>query len=187
MTDEMEMTAAYHCAPALAGIKPSNLVSFCMERHPDLEKRLAEWNEGLAPSGIFFEKLCRCKKRMLVLVYRKKKMEELLRDPKLSAELGKAGYPAGQDCEAVISHLKRRMEGREDFPHEIGIFLGYPLEDVYGFVQNQGKGYKLNGYWKVYSNEDRAKELFRRYTRCREAVCARMGMGMSIMRLFAVA
>ena len=49
--DEMEMTVAYHCAPALAGIKPSNLVSFCGKKHPGLDSRLAAWNEQLNPKS----------------------------------------------------------------------------------------------------------------------------------------
>ena len=185
--DEMEMTVAYHCAPALAGIKPSNLVSFCSKKHSDLDARIAAWNTQLNPSGIYFEKICKCRKRVLVLVYRRKNMEALLAEKDVAAELGKAGYPAGEGLEAVIGHLKTRLSANGGFPHEVGLFLGYPLEDVHGFVRSGGRNYKLNGYWKVYYDEQKARELFRRYTKCRKAVCARMGMGMSIARLFAAA
>lgn len=185
--DEMEMTVAYHCAPALAGIKPSNLVSFCGKKHPGLDSRLAAWNEQLNPAGIYFEKICNCKKRVLVLVYRRKKLEGLLADHGIRAELREAGYPVNEGLEAVIGHLKTRLSAGGGFPHEVGLFLGYPLEDVHGFMQSGGRDYKLNGYWKVYSDEEKAKELFYRYTKCRKAVCARMGMGMSIARLFAAA
>lgn len=185
--DEMEMTVAYHCAPALAGIKPSNLVSFCGGKHPDLDARIAAWNAHLNPSGIYFEKICKCKKRILVLVYRREKMEALLAGKEVAAELEKAGYPVGEGLGAVIGYLKERISGGGGFPHEVGLFLGYPLEDVHGFVRSGGRDYKLNGYWKVYSDEQKARELFRRYTKCRKAVCARLGMGISISRLFAAA
>ena len=185
--DEMEFMVAYHCAPALAGIKPSNLVSFCSQKHSGLDARLAACNRQLGPSGICFEKVCKCKKRVLVLVYRRKKMEALLADEAVAAELEKAGYPVREGLEAVIGYLKTRLAASGGFPHEVGLFLGYPLEDVHGFVRSGGRGYKMNGYWKVYSDEKKAEELFRRYTKCRKAVCARLGMGMSITRLFAAA
>lgn len=41
---------------------------------------------------------------------------------------------------------------QEDFPHEMGILLGYPVEDVEGFIINNGKNELYTGYWKVYDN-----------------------------------
>lgn len=32
------------------------------------------------------------------------------------------------------------------FPHEMGILLGYPIEDVWGFIENEGKNYLYTGY-----------------------------------------
>lgn len=49
----------------------------------------------------------------------------------------------------------------KDFPHEIGLFLGYPLEDVQGFIENRAEGYKCVGCWKVYGDEEYAKQEFR--------------------------
>lgn len=52
------------------------------------------------------------------------------------------------------------------FPHEIGLFLGYPPEDVEGFRLHRGRDYKLCGCWKVYSDVEGARQCFRRYARC---------------------
>ena len=184
--DEMEMTVAYHCAPALAGIKPSNLVSFCSKKHSDLDARIAAWNTQLNPSGIYFEKICKCRKRVLVLVYRRKNMEALLAEKDVAAELGKAGYPAGEGLEAVIGHLKTRLSANGGFPHEVGLFLGYPPEDVAGFCRYCGQKYKYCGHWKVYGDVDQAKALFEQYDRCRDSLCRRVGMGLSIVQIFPV-
>lgn len=51
---------------------------------------------------------------------------------------------------------------------EKGIFLQYPLEDVTSFVENKGKNFLLSGYWKVYHNIERAKEIFSSYDKAKE-------------------
>ncbi|MCR5154354.1 MAG: DUF3793 family protein, partial [Lachnospiraceae bacterium] len=54
---------------------------------------------------------------------------------------------------------------------EIGIFLGYPLEDVKGFIENKGKNYKTCGLWKVYKDENFAKGIFEKCRRCTSLYC----------------
>ncbi|ELV06470.1 hypothetical protein H263_03923 [Brachyspira hampsonii 30599] len=66
-----------------------------------------------------------------------------------------------------IGILKRRMQYSKTFPHEIGIFLGYPLIDINGFINNYGKNSLYTGYWKVYHNKKEAIEIFDNYNRCR--------------------
>lgn len=44
------------------------------------------------------------------------------------------------------------MNGEQQFPHEMGLLLGYPIEDVVGFMEHSGKEYLYSGYWKVYEN-----------------------------------
>jgi hypothetical protein len=48
-------------------------------------------------------------------------------------------------------------------PHEIGVFLGYPLPDVRAFVRNKGRNYLLNGYWKVYTDVSYAVRMFQAF------------------------
>ena len=69
-----------------------------------------------------------------------------------------------------ILHFKKRFleyeeEGRE-FPHEVGIFLGYPLWDIRAFMQNPRREAKLTGYWKVYYKVEKARAQFQKYDRC---------------------
>ena len=68
-----------------------------------------------------------------------------------------------------------RLEG-EEFPHEIGLFLGYPPEDVEGFCRYQGQNYKLCGRWKVYGDREAACRRFQRYDHCRDALCRRLAV-----------
>lgn len=50
----------------------------------------------------------------------------------------------------MLTRLAQRMEAVGDFPHEVGFFLGYPAEDVVGFIRNKGQNFKFCGRWKVY-------------------------------------
>ena len=104
-----------------------------------------------------------------ILLYRKDILYAHLADRKVKRFLHSLalGYEEGADW---ILHFKKRFleykeEGRE-FPHEIGIFLGYPLWDIRAFMQNPRREAKLTGYWKVYYKVEKAREQFQKYDRC---------------------
>ncbi|MBQ6903034.1 MAG: DUF3793 family protein, partial [Lachnospiraceae bacterium] len=61
-----------------------------------------------------------------------------------------------------------RMKTDEDFPHEIGLFLGYPPEDVQGFIDHKYEGCTCVGDWRVYGDAEAAKERFARFRKCKE-------------------
>ena len=44
------------------------------------------------------------------------------------------------------------MCGEPGFPHEMGVLLGYPVEDVRGFMEQNGQNALYQGYWKVYAH-----------------------------------
>jgi hypothetical protein len=74
----------------------------------------------------------------------------------------------------VITAFQKRYEAymQHDscFPHEIGLLLGYPIEDVEGFIANKGKNYLYAGYWKVYENVEEKKLLFEAYESAKDGV-----------------
>ena len=187
MERTLDQILAYHCAPALAGLKPSNLVSLSREEFPDMEERLEEYRQLFAPRGVAFHTMCGCGRNVLLLVYRPAELERALRTPLSAALLKKDGYDAGEDLAAMLDRLSQRLRVEGDFPHEIGLFLGYPPEDVAGFQRHRGRNCKLCGHWKVYSDVERAKTLFRRYDQCREHLCARLAMGMTLGQVFQAA
>ena len=155
--DEMEMTVAYHCAPALAGIKPSNLVSFCSKKHSDLDARIAAWNTQLNPKAVSILKKYASAEKGCLSSFTAEKYGSPACGERCCRRTWKSGISCREGLEAVIGHLKTRLSANGGFPHEVGLFLGYPLEDVHGFVRSGGRNYKLNGYWKVYSDEQKAK------------------------------
>ena len=87
------------------------------------------------------EILCECERYALVFVYR----EELLAaaiGPEAEDFLAGCGYRHGLTLAEKIARLRSRLGKCGEFPHEIGIFLGYPVEDVRGFIANEGRNFK---------------------------------------------
>ena len=96
--------------------------------------------------------------------------------------LRKYGYQ-DTDPHHAISHLIERLEENGTFPHEIGLFLGYPLDDVIGFIVNKGKNCHCIGCWKVYCNKEEAERTFCKYKKCTDVYNRLWRNGRSIQKL----
>lgn len=72
------------------------------------------------------------------------------------------------------------MNTGTDFPHEMGLLLGYPIEDVEGFIKNKGENYLYAGYWKVYKDVEQKKLLFDAYESAKEGLVLLVGHGYPI-------
>ncbi|MBQ8503686.1 MAG: DUF3793 family protein [Clostridia bacterium] len=182
----MEKAIARQCAPALAGIKPANIVSLDKNKYPDAENEIVKLNEAFNKIGVYFEIICRCENRILVFVFRPKILESYLENEGIRSFLSSCGYNEdGALCEK-LEKLKSKMKNAE-FPHEIGAFLGYPVEDIYGFINHKDKGLLFVGEWKVYSNPEKAKQSFKRYSSCRAALVRRVSDGKALAEIFKAA
>ena len=71
----------------------------------------------------------------------------------------------------------------DEFPHEIGLFLGYPPEDVRGFIEEGAAKCKCTGCWKVYGDVERAQKLFAAYKKCTAVYQKQHAQGKSIEQL----
>ncbi len=182
----MEKLIAFHCAPALAGIKTANTVSVDNKKYPDLIKELTKLNEQLNKRGIKLEVICHCKRKTLVMVYRPSLLEKYINSPEIKKLLINEGYPKNGTLNDNIEYLKTRLKNNE-FPHEIGAFLGYPIEDIYGFINHKNEGLLLTGGWKVYANADEAKKKFQRFSACRCALVNRITKGHTLAQIFCAA
>lgn len=182
----LESIIAYHCGPALAGIKPANIAACSKKRMPNVHKEIEALNAQLNTRDIYLEIVCECSKRALVMVYRKKVLSKHLQSPEMREFLALHGYPDSASVEEYISVLKQRL-CQNDFPHEIGVFLGYPLHDIYGYINHRNDGCLLVGDWKVYANPEEAQKTFARYKACRMAIVRRLTNGASLARIFCAA
>lgn len=179
----MEKLIAYYCGPALAGIKPANIVACDKSKFSDINTEVEKLNSQLNCKDIFFRVLCEGEKKNLLIVYRSKVLKKYLADADIKGFLLSYGYPSEVTIEGYINHLASRLKENE-FPHEIGAFLGYPLHDILGFINHKNEGCLLVGEWKVYKNADEAQKLFNRFLACRKAISKRMAMGQTLAQVF---
>ena len=180
--EKFEAVLCHHCSPVLMGLKPSNLVSFSNTEGDSLNQLLKEYSIKLGAEDVRLEVICSCRKHEMVLVYRPQMLEEYLKDEKIRNILCEEGYPVSGTFLDLLEHLKCRFACHESFPHEIGLFLGYPLEDVIGFRQNKGSDCKLCGYWKVYGDVENARRMFARFDLCRDFMHQQLRDGYTIMQ-----
>lgn len=83
---------------------------------------------------------------LLTLFYHPPRLARHLAHPPHAAFLSRHGYPPG----AELPELIRRCRFAPSFPHEIGLFLGYPLKDVHGFITDPSTCLHLpRGLWRV--------------------------------------
>lgn len=177
---EEELLVRY-CAPTLAGLKTGSLFSCGYEDRARLNDRLRAWNLALGPKGIRVLPLHWAERRALIYVVRPEGLREDLSHAGARELLRGAGYPAAPA--RCVAELMRRLGEGGGFPHEIGLFLGYPPSDVKGFLEHRGRAYRCAGCWKVYGDETRARALFRRYQDCTAACLARWADGDTVEAL----
>ena len=178
-----EMLVLYG-APTLAKLKTGNLFS-CPADEVET-KWFCQMNRMLVPKGLRLIPVRGINSRVLLYIYRPLELKRDLTDARARRILQGKGYPV-DDVERCVAELVRRVKSEGDFPHEIGLFLGYPPEDVEGFILWGAANAKLVGDWKVYGNVEQARETFQRYRRCTKAYCEFYRIHNSLDRLIVAA
>lgn len=161
-------------APTLAGIKPGSL--FSMQISSDELTHLCAQLPGLR-----LVVLSQAQKKLLYL-FRPEQLSLILHRPEVQRFLLPLGYTSFT-IGAALHHLRTRLAHTSGFPHEIGIFLGYPLEDVQGFIQHHGQNCLLSGCWKVYAHVEAAQRTFADYHTCRQQLLQRYAEGAPLRQL----
>ncbi len=182
-----ERQLVQHCAPAIAGIKPASIITFS-RKEGEIGERIREmelaYNRKFQENDLKLRILCECPERCLLMVYRPSVLGRHVSRPEIRGILRDEGY--GTDTlDEMLDGLAGRIgrSGPCGFPHEIGLFLGYPVEDVVGFMENKGKNCLYSCYWKVYSDVERAKRWCSRWEKVRDRLMKASDSGMSICEM----
>ena len=170
-----------HCAPTLACLKTANLFACPYASRKELYEDVRKLNLRLQGKGLRVLPLRYRNGVGLVYVYRPEKLKRDLGDEAVGCLLAGCGYSCREVC-PCLKRLMERLDQDGEFPHEIGLFLGYPPEDVDGFMHKKGEA-KLSGVWKVYENVDAARRTFELYRKCSDVYMKRFSEGYSIERL----
>lgn len=172
----MQMQLAMHCAPVLADVKPSNAVTLDFTDSKELVQSLKGTEIRCA---LIHSEEGKC----FWLLYREQQMLAYLMGIKNRKFLENCGYSSFQ-IQNILYTLRKRYKlyknGQGEFPHELGLILGYPLCDVTGFIKNHGKNCLYSGYWKIYGNLEETKKLFDIYDFIRYQMVKQVEYGKSI-------
>ena len=171
-----------HCSPTLAGLKTANLFTCVYSQKEDIERYAREFNRRFGCKGVKMQPLDFGKTRALIYVFRPTRLKRDLTEPCAKSILASMGYMSF-DISSCLRRLKNRVKKCPEFPHEIGLFLGYPPEDVRGFILHKGYCCKYCGCWKVYGNEEKARCAFAKYKKCSDIYYSKWLSGTSINKL----
>ncbi len=188
MERNFETVMIEQCAPVLAGLKPAGLFRYETRDCADLARRVQSGNRQLGGKGLSVRVLKGCARThlYLVYVYRKNRLRALLAEPQVREFLYRDGYVLPQqpeDYQPLLNQLSRRLCCGADFPHEIGVFLGYPLPDVVGFIENEGRNFTCCGCWKAYGDPAAAQQHFAQLNKCTAVYLRLFHSGTPIQRL----
>ncbi len=178
----LEAKMVEHCAPTLAGMKTANLFRYRCSSADALQEEVRSQNRKLNKKGVFIEILKADGCQALLYVYRRNRLEEDLAKEGVMKLLSGYGY-SEQNVEGCLRQLKARLADYECFPHEVGVFLSYPLGDVIGFIEQKGKNCKCCGIWKAYCNEGETMALFAKYRKCTDVYRKVFARGRTITQL----
>ena len=155
--------------PVLMGSKPAELLSFpkhekqLLKKIKDIEKHIGECKR------ITYRMFINKNDSIKILFYNPKTLDESLRNFSNMKFLQTLGYPKQYDLDVYLNMIVDKMsEG--SIPHEIGVFLGYPLKDIIGFIGHPAlKLTKING-WRVYGDPTISDQRFNEFTEAKKKV-----------------
>lgn len=152
------------CAPVLKGVKISNLITM----KPGGWRKIRAY---LKKSRIICIPLYVDAEKEVLFLYRYEQLEWHLKNREVREFLRSCGYESFEVA-SVLVRLRRRYRLyagiSKEFPHELGVLLGYPVGDVQGFIDNRGENSLTSRYWKVYQNPKEAEKIFDLYDRVKE-------------------
>ena len=169
----LERALIDHGSPTLANMKVGSLFTSSCADATGFRAEFQRVQAALESRGVSLTILRVQQERALVYVYRQETLAALLAQADVQAFLRAMGY-GDTSPDGALAFLRQRLAESPCFPHEIGVFLGYPLSDVIAFMR---------GCWKAYTNECEAMRIFQRYKACRAAYQTLFRAGWPLERL----
>lgn len=212
---QLQRSVVRSAACVLGGMKPAALFNFAPRRAEDAtaaapwrESELrrivtdlaADFSQNYARADLRADVMFVTPCRSSLFVSRPSRLQTLLADPDACSFLSRAGYRT-DGVEVLIASLRDRLAAFEcshasdgvcrqgcvacGFPHEVGLILGYPLEDVCGFIKNGGRGAVAVGAWKAYGNAAEAQRRWDELSQCRQSIIRNYANGTPFEALIA--
>lgn len=171
-----------HGSPTLAGLKTGSLFRYSYRSEEEMRASLRYWNRVFLSKGLRVIPLTFRSNKALLYLFRPAKLRKDLCNDVACRILSERGY-CTESPQRCIRCLMQRLNECDEFPHEIGLFLGYPAEDVCAFMEHRECDLKCIGCWKVYGDEAAAQKTFAKFRKCNEIYRRCWKNGTSIERL----
>lgn len=169
----IEKFLLFNASLVIAGVKPGETITLKKTGNNSYNKWEKFGVSFLRENNLNFIELRESDDALIILVYNKEIMTKNIFN-KLNKEfLMEMGYPKNGTLEEYLYKLVNRYE-IFNCPHDLGIFLGIPVEDVKDFMECTNKKCLYCGYWKVYNNYDKAREVFNIYDKVKDEVVHRI-------------
>lgn len=163
MRDNSILNLAGQIGPTLIGVKPASLINIPSTQCLDLCKACFS-----ADHPVSFRAAKRNRCGWQAFIFHKNSLGRVLEDHEIRGFLRHLGYPA-DSMDSDVSWLIHKIRGSE-FPHEIGVFLGYPLKDVYGFTGAIQLPYSKTLGWKMYGDTRSSESVYYSFQNARNQV-----------------
>jgi hypothetical protein len=163
---------SYHIAPVIYSSKPSSIINLYKSEH-NLSLLWELYKDYIVKEyGIEYFELKKNEKNIVILFYNRELLSDTIYDASNLCFLKTFGYKENFTLEEYLYKLKERFS--EGCPHEMGLFLGFPLEDVQDFISMPYKKCLLTGYWMVYNNLKYAEKQFEKYDEAKKRIISKV-------------
>jgi len=183
--DALDCLAAHlmmESSEVLGGVKPANLVSLVNRTRPCGRNLYQLWQShhnqlSTRLANIRFKVLQTRERALLLFCYNPNQLEAHLAHAGIRVLLKKSGYDTTLPSGSLLTELCTRFKSSGVFPHEIGLFIGYPAKDVAAFMGLAKLPFACQGPWKIYGNPLQSLGLADQHRGCRQRMAAILATG----------
>lgn len=185
MLRKLEEEFIRQCAPTLAGLKIGSLFRFSFAPGLMPAAQVADIKNQIENKGLKIEILSQrlSDNSALIYVYRDSRITELLKDYEVQSFLRQQGYKTTHEILGLLYEMSLRINMGDEFPHAIGVLLGYPLADVLAYINAPRDKGLCTGCWKVYNNPEEAQRYYEKCAHCTRIYWKCFVQGFSLQKL----
>lgn len=137
--------------PVILGAKPAEIISypkFDCSRCEKLQAIDASFEKAIK---VRYKKITQDNGQIKIIFFDPLNLYETLHDRRNRKFLVSLGYPEKGTMDEYLEILVSKLR-KGECPDEIGVFLGYPLKDVLGFMGHPSLKFTKVQYWRVYGD-----------------------------------
>jgi len=117
--------------------------------------------------GLRYKALAVSGESVKLIIYKEKSVERRLKQASRKILHTALKYPVGLTPQSFLHEVSMRWQASGEIPHEIGIALGYPLKDVWGFMGLRRCRCSGSCGWQIFGDPKPSWRVRNRYLKAR--------------------